>query len=169
MNHFTKKPLFTLPEPWHPALGARVMSLQNPETKMSKSDPNAYGSIFLLDDEEMILKKIKKAKTDSQTEITEPPHAPGMVNLIAIHAAFAEKTPESITAAYLGRSYGFFKIQTAQLIAEKLKPLQEKTYRILKNQDHLNALLQEGAEKARIRARRTLQAVCDSLGFLRKP
>jgi tryptophanyl-tRNA synthetase len=168
MNQLSQRPLFTLPEPWHPAIGARIMSLQNPEMKMSKSDPDPYGSIFLLDEEEMILKKVKKAKTDSQSEITPPPHAPGIANLIAMHAACAEKTPEDILSEYLGKPYGYFKIQTAQRIAAKLKPIQEKMYRLLENRDYLDTLLKQGAQKAQKRAKMTLHEVFDRLGILRK-
>lgn len=155
---------FVVPEPFIPPVGASIASLQDPAKKMSKSDENFNGSIFLLDDADTILKKMKKAVTDSGTEIKFDETRPAINNLLTIYQLMTGKTPAECEANFEGKGYGHFKTETAEAVVEFLKPFQEK----VKNytDEDLKEILKNGAEKARAVARETLQKVYAKMGIV---
>ena len=155
---------FQIPEPFIPPVGAKIQSLQDPSKKMSKSDENANGAIFLLDDADAITKKIKKAVTDSGTEITFDETRPAITNLLTIYQLMTGKTAEEAEENFAGKGYGHFKTETAEAVVEFLKPFQER----VKNytDEDLKEILKIGAEKARSVARETLTDVYSKLGIV---
>ena len=155
---------FVVPEPFIPPVGANILSLQEPTKKMSKSDENLNGSIFLLDDADTIIKKFKKAVTDSGTEITFDESRPVIKNLLTIYQLMTGKTAEECEANFAGKGYGQFKTETAEAVIEFLKPFQER----VKNytDEELNNILKTGAEKARTIARETLKDVYEKMGIV---
>jgi tryptophanyl-tRNA synthetase len=168
-NLYTPKgetPLFTLPEVYIPPAGARIMSLQDPTSKMSKSDTESGGSVFLGDSDDVIRKKLKRAVTDSGTEITDDPAKPGVRNLLAIQSAITGKPVAELVASYAGKQYGHLKVDTAELVVSVVKPIREKTDQLLADLTYLNGILKQGAERARERARKTLGQVYEKLGFI---
>ncbi len=159
-------PLFTVPEIHIPQVGARIMSLQDPLSKMSKSDPDPNSSVYLSDSNDQIVKKLKRAVTDSGTEIHYSDDKPGIKNLIDIQAAITGRSPQQITESYVGKQYGHLKVDTAELVAATVGPIRDRTEELLKNLGDLDALLKRGAEKARVRAEKTLKQVYDRVGFI---
>ena len=156
---------FTLPEPFIPAFGARIMSLANPENKMSKSDPE--GCVFLLDRPEDIRRKLKRAVTDSETEIRyDPQNKPGVSNLLTLYCTAAGKTVEEAEAEFAGQGYGTLKTAAADAVVELLRPLREETQRLLKDKAYLESVYRDGAQRAQGIARKTLSKVHRKLGFL---
>src|SRR6476620_957821 len=117
---------FAIPDAYIPPVGAKIMSLQEPDKKMSKSDENANGSIFLLDDADTITKKIKRAVTDSGTEITFDDTRPAITNLLTIYHLLTGKTSEECEADFVGKGYGHFKSELAEVVIEFLRPFQER-------------------------------------------
>ena len=154
---------FVVPEPFIPPVGAKIMSLQDPTKKMSKSDENLNGSIFLLDDADTILKKFKKAVTDSGTEITFDESRPAINNLLTIYQLMTGKTPAECEANFSGKGYGHFKTETAEAVIEFLKPFQERVKNY--SDEDLKIILKNGAEKARTIASRTLQDIYHKMGI----
>lgn len=154
---------FVIPEPFIPPVGAKIMSLQDPTKKMSKSDENANGSIFLLDDAETIVKKLKKAVTDSGTEIKFDESRPAINNLLTIYQLMTGKSAAECEEDFAGKGYGHFKTETAEAIIEFLKPFQDR----IKNytDEELKEILKSGAEKARSIARETLKDVYGKMGI----
>jgi tryptophanyl-tRNA synthetase len=160
-------PVFTVPEPWIPQVGARVMSLQDPTAKMSKSDANSNAYISLLDDPDLVAKKIKRAVTDSGTTIAwEPDTRPGIANLMSIYSAITGKTLPEIEAEYEGKGYGKFKSDLAEITVDFIKPVQQRYHAVYDDRQGLARILRQGADKAYARAQETLDKVCDVLGFL---
>jgi tryptophanyl-tRNA synthetase len=155
---------FVVPEPYIPPVGANILSLQEPTKKMSKSDENANGSIFLLDDADTILKKLKKAVTDSDTEIKFDESRPAINNLLTIYQLMTGKTPQTCEANFEGKGYGQFKTELAEAVIEFLKPFQEKAKSY--SDEELNEILKNGAEKARTIARGTLKDVYEKMGIV---
>lgn len=155
---------FVIPEPYIPPVGASILSLQDPTKKMSKSDENANGSIFLLDDADTILKKFKKAVTDSGTEIKFDESRPAINNLLTIYQLMTNKSREECEANFEGKGYGHFKTELATAVIEFLKPFQEKAQSY--SDEELNAHLKKGAEKARTIARETLNDVYAKMGIV---
>ena len=155
---------FVVPEPFIPPVGANILSLADPSKKMSKSDENANGSIFLLDDADAITKKIKRAVTDSGTTIEYDEARPAITNLLTIYQLMTGKTPEEATANFAGKGYGHFKTELAEAVVEFLKPFQEKAQSY--TDEELNRILKNGAEKARIIARETLRDVYAKMGIV---
>lgn len=155
---------FVVPEPFIPPVGANILSLQDPSKKMSKSDENPNSSIFLLDDADTILKKFKKAVTDSGTDIKFDESRPAINNLLTIYQLMTNKTAEECEANFVGKGYGHFKTELAEAVIEFLKPFQEK----VKDFDDgtLNKILKNGAEKARTVARETLRVVYAKMGIV---
>ena len=155
---------FVVPEPFIAPIGARIQSLADPTKKMSKSDENANGSIFLLDDADTITKKFKKAVTDSGTEITFDDERPAIKNLLTIYQLMTGKTAEECEANFAGKGYGHFKTEIAEAVIEFLKPFQER----VKNytDEDLKEILKSGAEKARAIARETLTDVYAKMGIV---
>lgn len=158
--------LFTIPEPWIPPTGARIMSLQDPTKKMSKSDPDPNASVFLTDSDKDIEKKLKRAVTDSGTEITDSPDKPGIRNLLEIQSVITGKPVADLVASYAGKQYGHLKVDTAQIVIETVRPIREEALKLLGDRTHLDAILKRGAEKARARAQKTLTKVVERIGFI---
>ena len=161
-------PTFTLPEPFIPKQGARIMSLQDPESKMSKSDKKPNNYISLLDDSNVIMKKFKRAVTDSETEIKYDENRKGLHNLINIYSAYTGKTSDQIEDMYVGKMYSDFKVDLADIVIDALKPIQEEYNKIYNDKGYLDQLLKEGAEKARYQARKTLDKVYRKVGFIKR-
>jgi tryptophanyl-tRNA synthetase len=166
MNNLYGKDLFVVPEVYIPPVGARIMSLQDPNSKMSKSDPDPNSAIYLSDTNDQILKKLKRAVTDSGTEITYEDTKPGVKNLLNIQAAITGKKPDELVASYAGKQYGHLKIDTAEIVTQSVGPLRDRVKELMADRGYLEALLQRGADKARARAQITLAKVYDRLGFL---
>ena len=154
---------FKLPEPYIPAIGAKIMSLAEPEKKMSKSDPNVNASILVMDKKEDILRKFKRAVTDSQGEVRRGPD-----NLITIYSVATGLTPEQVEAQFAGKGYGDFKAACGEAVAEMLRPFREQVEDLMKNKDYLDQVAREGAEKAARLAARTLSKVQKKVGFVPK-
>lgn len=158
---------FTLPEPVFGTTGKRIMSLQNPQKKMSKSDANENSYITLLDDEAAIIRKLKRAVTDSDMQIRyDLENKPGVSNLIEIYSCTNGKSFEEIEKEFEGLGYGDFKLAVGEAIAKDLKPMQEKYKELLKDKAYLDKLMKENAQKAESIARRTLRKVRRKLGIL---
>jgi tryptophanyl-tRNA synthetase len=155
---------FVVPEPYIPPVGANILSLQDPLKKMSKSDENPAGSIFLLDDADTITKKIKRAVTDSGTTIEHDESRPAISNLLTIYHLMTDKSIEDSQAHFDGKGYGHFKTELAETVVEFLRPFQEKAKSY--TDDELNQILKDGAEKARIIARETLKDVYAKMGIV---
>lgn len=155
---------FVVPEPFIPPVGANILSLQEPAKKMSKSDENANGSIFLLDDADTITKKIKRAVTDSGTTIEFDESRPAISNLLTIYHLMTDKSIEEAQEHFVGKGYGHFKTELAEAVIEFLKPFQDR----VKNytDEELKEILKNGAEKARVIARETLKDVYAKMGIV---
>ena len=162
------KGLLKMPEPYIGKLGARVMSLQDPTKKMSKSDENEKNFISLIDDPKKIEKKIKSATTDSGTEIKfDPENKEGLANLMTIYSVLSGKTMAELEKQYEGKMYGHLKVDLADLVVQTLKPIREKHDDLLKNKDYLDQLMKAGRERAQVRARQTLDTVYKATGLVR--
>ncbi len=157
---------FKVPEPLIQEVGARIMSLQDPEFKMSKSDENENGYILLLDEPDVINRKMKRAVTDSFAEVKYRDEQPGIKNLINIYSAFTGESVEEIVKKYEGEGYGKFKGDLSEVIIEGLRPIQEKYNDYMKNKDYLEEVYKNGAEKAERAARKTLRKVYKKVGFI---
>ncbi|MFQ6371947.1 tryptophan--tRNA ligase [Shewanella sp. YIC-542] len=160
---------FTVPEPFIPELGAKVMALQEPTKKMSKSDDNRNNVIGLLEDPKAVMKKLKKAMTDSE----EPPvvrfdveNKPGVSNLLSLMSGVTGDSIQSLEAQFEGKMYGHLKTAAGDAVVAMLEPLQQRYQQYREDTDYLNQVLHEGAEKARVRAAATLKLTYDKLGFL---
>ena len=159
--------VFTLPEMWAPKGGARVMSLQDPTSKMSKSDDNETATIHMLDAPDDIVRKIKRAVTDSLGHVHYDKDAqPGVSNLMSIHAAVSGKSFEDIEAMYEGQGYGVLKKDVADLVVAEMTPIQER-YRELCGTSELDAILDAGRERAQAKARKTYEAAIHAMGLYR--
>jgi len=154
---------FVIPEPFIPPVGAKIQSLAEPVKKMSKSDENLNGSIFLLDDADTITKKIKRAVTDSGTDIKFDESRPAINNLLTIYQLLTGKTAEECEADFDGKGYGHFKTALAETVVEFLKPFQERVKEF--DDTELEKILKIGAEKAKAIARKTLNTVYDKMGI----
>ena len=162
-----KSPIFVIPEPMISKLGARVMSLQNPDAKMSKSDPLAGACVFLNDSDKEIEKKFKRAITDSGSEIKAEEQTSGIRNLIQIQASFLNETYDAVLSRYIGKQYGYLKVDTANAAVNAIRPIREKTEEILKDRTYLDGILKAGREEARARAEKVLNEVYKRVGFIR--
>jgi len=160
--------VFKIPEPFIPEVGARIMSLQDPTSKMSKSDSNPRNYIALLDNPDIIKSKIKKSVTDTGKEIIYDETRPGITNLITIYSSLTGKTYDEIKNDYTGKGYGEFKEDLAEITVNALKPIQEKYKEITKNKDYIQEILKKGGEEADRRARRMLKKVQKKVGFIVK-
>ncbi|WP_437779618.1 tryptophan--tRNA ligase [Sorangium sp. So ce1097] len=164
-----KSPIFRVPEPYIPPVGARIMSLQNPSAKMSKSDADINATVFLDDGDDAIRKKIKRAVTDSGSEIVHAPERDekaGVTNLLSIQAAITGKDPRAIAESYAGKQYGHLKVETAEIVVELLRPLRERHQALLQDKGELDRILAQGAERAAARAEPTLRRMYEAVGFL---
>lgn len=155
---------FVVPEPFIAPLGAKIQSLADPAKKMSKSDDNANGAIFLMDDADTILKKFKKAVTDSGTEITFDEARPAINNMLTIYRLMTGKTAAECEENFAGKGYGHFKSETAEAVVEFLKPFQERVKNY--SDSDLTEILKVGADKAKTIARETLSDVYAKMGVV---
>jgi tryptophanyl-tRNA synthetase len=154
---------FRIPEPFIPPVGAKIGSLQEPEKKMSKSDENLNGSIFLLDDPDTITKKIKRAVTDSGTDIRFDEARPAITNLLTIYHLLTGTPPAECERHFEGKGYGQFKTELAETVVEFLRPFQERVKQY--DDDALDLILRAGSEKARAIAGETLNSVYERMGI----
>ncbi|MEA5039582.1 MAG: tryptophan--tRNA ligase [Clostridiaceae bacterium] len=160
---------FLLPEPYIPAMGAKIMSLAEPERKMSKSDPNPNSCIYVMDKPEDIIRKFKRAVTDSDMQVHRGEGKDGVNNLITIYSIAAGITPEETECRFEGKGYGDFKLACGEAVAEMLRPFREKVEDLLKNRDYLDQIQREGAERAAALAARTLGKAQKKTGLLPRP
>lgn len=161
------KGAFKMPDPHIGKMGARIMSLQDPTKKMSKSDENEKNFVSIIDDAKKIEKKIKSAATDSGSEIKfDIENKAGVSNLLTIYSVLSGKTIEQLENEYVGKMYGHLKVDLAEVVIQTLKPVKEKYDDLMKNRDHLDQLLGAGAEKAQVRAAKTLKNVYDLTGLI---
>jgi tryptophanyl-tRNA synthetase len=160
--------IFSIPEIYLPKIGARIMALQEPDKKMSKTDPNPNNMVNLLDAPDVIRDKLKRAVTDSGKEIHMHSDKPGVSNLLTILAAVAGKTIEQLEQEYAGQGYAKFKIDVAEALVAFLAPMQKHYHDIRGDSIALDKILHEGAEKASALAQPTLDKVRDAVGFIRK-
>lgn len=159
--------VFKLPEPYIPQVGARVMSLTSPENKMSKSDKDQNGCVYMLEKPEDILRKFKKAVTDSEASVRfDPANKPGVSNLMQIYSAATGRSFEAIESEFAGHGYGDFKAAVGEAVVELLRPIREETERILADKAYLQSVYRDGAEKASRVANRTLGKVYKKVGFI---
>ena len=161
---------FKVPEPYIPKVGARIMSLGNPTSKMSKSDPQ--GCVFLMDKPEEIARKFKRAVTDSDTENCvryAPEEKPGVANLMSIYSSVTGKSFQEIEKEFEGKGYGVFKPAVGEAVIETLRPVREEAERMLADKAYLQQVYTEGAQKASYIARKTLRKVYKRIGFVEKP
>lgn len=158
--------VFTMPEGYLPKVTAKIMSLQDPAKKMSKSDENPNASVFILDDRDTIIRKFKRAVTDSETEVCAREGKDGIVNLMSIYSVAANKTFDEIEAEFKGKGYGEFKLAVGEAVADKLAPMQEEFKRISADKTYIEDCMKKGAEKAFKVSRKTLQKVQKKVGFV---
>ena len=159
-------PTFTVPEPYIGKQGARVMSLQDPLKKMSKSDPNPKSYISVFDAPDVISKKIKSAVTDSEGSVRFADGKEGINNLMGIYACCTGLTNEQIEADFAGKGYGDFKAAVAEAVIEELRPIRERYERYSNDKAYLKEVAAQGAERASRVANRTLQKVMKKIGFV---
>lgn len=158
-------PTFTVPEPFIPKIGARVMSLQDPTKKMSKSDFNENAYISMYDDKDTIIRKFKRAVTDSDNCVKYSDDKLGISNLISIYTAFTNKTIEDTEKQFENIGYGEFKLSVGEAVAQVINPIAERKNELMKDKSYLEKILIEGKEKAEYIANKTLRKVYKKVGF----
>ena len=157
---------FRIPEGYIPKVGARLMSLQDPTQKMSKSAPNPNGYVAIMDNPSVILKKFKRAVTDSDGLIQfDPVNKPGVSNLLAIYTTFTGKTLPEAEAEFEGKGYGHLKTAVADAVIEELTPIQNEFKRLVSDEAYIRRIMEDGAEQARIAAAATLAKAYHAMGF----
>lgn len=157
--------IFTIPEVRIPKVGARIMSLQDPLKKMSKSDENKKGFISMLDEPKQIIKKIKSAVTDSEGVVKyDKENKPGVSNLLTIYSSCTGESIESLEKKYEGKGYGDFKQDVAEAVVNLLEPIQNRYYELIESKE-LDTILNEGAEKASFKANKMLQKAKKAMGL----
>lgn len=161
-------PTFTVPDPYIPKQGARVMSLQDPTKKMSKSDENVNGFVAVLDKPDDIMRKFKRAITDSEACVRSAEGKDGVNNLMGIYSCVTGLTNEQIEKEFEGKGYGDFKIAVGEAVVEHLRPIQERYADYIKNKDYLEKCYTDGAQKALAISNRTLNKVMKKVGFIPK-
>lgn len=160
--------VFTVPEAYIPKSGARVMSLADPTRKMSKSDPNPKGTVYLTDEPSVIMKKFKSAVTDSEMSVHYAEGKDGINNLMTIYSSVTGRTFEQIEAEFSGRGYGDFKKAVGEAVVAELAPIQEKFNQYIAEKDYLRDCQRIGAERALMVSQRTLDKAMKKIGFLQK-
>jgi tryptophanyl-tRNA synthetase len=160
--------IFTVPEPHIPSaeIGGRIMGLQDPEKKMSSSDPNPNNYIALLDSPDVIRKKLKRAVTDSGSEIYFHESKPGIANLLTIYSAITNKSIKNLEKQYQDSGYGKFKNDVAEAMVEFLSPIQKRFQELRKNKNILNTILKRGAQMAEKCAQPILNKIHNAIGFI---
>ena len=159
---------FTVPEGYFPKVGGRIMSLAEPEKKMSKSDENANARVLILDRPEDIMKKFKRAVTDSEAVVEYREGKAGINNLMTIYSIATGKSMDEITNEFAGRGYGDFKTAVGESVVELLRPIREKTAELLNQPDYLESVYKENALRAAALAERTMEKVRKKVGFVKK-
>ena len=157
---------FTIPEGYIPTDTMKIMSLAEPTAKMSKSDPNQNAVVYILDSKDDIMRKFKRAVTDSDSEIRYSEEKPGVSNLMTIYRAFTGKTFDQIESEFSGKGYGDFKLAVGEACADGLAPVRAEFDRLIADKAHLEAVMKAGAEEASYYARRTLSKVRRKIGFV---
>lgn len=160
-------PTFKMPEGRVPKTGARIYSLTDPTAKMGKSDGDDAGSVFILDTPEAIMRKFKRAVTDSDATVKASPDKPGITNLLNIYAALCGISVEAAEAEFCGSDYAAFKTRVGEAAVEKLRPVREKYDELRRNDGYLSELMRSGADKAARIAARTLEKAYKKIGFVR--
>lgn len=160
---------FTMPEPYITKTTAKIMSLQDPTKKMSKSDENPNACISILDDRDTIVRKFKRAVTDSEAEVAYREGKDGINNLMSIYSAVTDKSFDEIEKEFTGKGYGDFKLAVGEATADMLAPMQAEFGRIISDKKYIEQCMKEGAEKAYKASRRTLQKVYKKVGFVELP
>lgn len=161
--------VFHIPEPYIPPVGARIMSLTTPTSKMSKSDQDQNGCVYLLEEADDIMRKFKKAVTDSDTEHCvryDPKEKPGVTNLMQIYAAITGKTFTEIEHEFEGKGYGIFKPAVGEVVTDLLRPIQQEAKQLLADKAYLETVYREGAQRASYVANKTLQKVYKKVGLV---
>ena len=159
-------PTFKVPEGLYVKVGAKINDLQDPSKKMSKSAENPNGSVFLSDDKDTVIRKFKRAVTDSGSEIKfDPENKAGVSNLLSIYTAFTGKTVEQAERDFAGKGYGDFKLAVGEAVADKLAPIQKEQAKLLTDKTYLDNVLRSGAERAAKAANKTLSKVYKKIGF----
>ena len=156
---------FRVPQALIVKQGAKIMSLQEPTKKMSKSDENINASVYLSDDKDTVIRKFKRAVTDSDNRIIASEEKPGVTNLLTIYCAFRGCTLEEAQKEFEGKGYGDFKLAVGETVADAIAPVQAEQKRLLADKAYLSGVLKEGAERAFRTARRTLNKVYRKVGF----
>lgn len=157
--------VFTVPEAYIGKVGAKIMSLQDPAKKMSKSDENPNGSIYLMDDPDTIMRKFKRAVTDSEGQILYRDEQPGIKNLINIYCACTGKAPDEVVREFDGKGYAEFKPAVGEAVVSVLKPLQDRVEELSKDKAYIDSVIKNNAEKAQYFANKTLRKVQKKVGF----
>lgn len=157
--------VFTVPEGYLGKVGAKIMSLQDPSRKMSKSDENPNASIYLMDDPDTIMRKFKRAVTDSEAQIRYREEQPGIKNLIDIYCACTGKTPEEVEREFDGKGYGEFKPAVGEAVVDVLRPLQQRVAELEKDKAYIDSVIKNNAEKAQYFSTKTLRKVQKKVGF----
>jgi tryptophanyl-tRNA synthetase len=158
--------VFTIPEGYFPKTGARIMSLAEPTKKMSKSDENVNATIYLVDDKDTIIRKFKKAVTDSDAEVRyDTENKPGVSNLMEIYGVVTGKTMDEIQSEFAGKGYGDFKLAVGESVADMLAPFHERCAELEKDKTFIDECIKENAEKASYFANKTLRKVHKKLGL----
>lgn len=157
--------VFTVPKPYIGKAGAKIMSLQEPSRKMSKSDENPNASIYLMDDADTVMRKCKRAVTDSCAHIAYREEQPGLKNLIDIYCACTEKTPEEAVREFEGKGYGELKMAVGETVVSVLKPLQDRFMALSQDKAYIDGIIKKNAEKADYYATKTLRKVQKKVGF----
>ena len=159
-------PTFTVPEGIYMKVGAKINDLQEPSKKMSKSAENPNSSVFLTDDRDTVIRKFKRAVTDSGSEIKyDPENKAGVSNLLSVYAVFTGKTVSEAEKEFEGLGYGEFKLAVGEAVADKLAPIQAEQARLLSDKAYLDGVLKTGAERASYTANKTLNKVYKKIGF----
>ena len=166
--NFNYSDTFPIPEPYIMKQGAKIMSLADPTKKMSKSDENANGFISILDDEDTIIRKFKRAVTDSEACVVYRDGKDGINNLITIYSLVTGKTVEEVEREFDGKGYGDFKVAVGQAVADHLKPVRDEFKRLSADKAYLEACYKTGAEKASVLANRTLDKVKHKIGWVKR-
>lgn len=161
--------VFTVPEAYIGKQGAKIMSLQDPTKKMSKSDENPNASIYLMDDPDTIMRKCKRAVTDSEAIVAYRDEQPGVKNLIDIYSTCLNKTPAEVEKEFEGKGYGDFKMAVGEAVVSVLKPLQDRVADLEKNKDYIDTVIKNNAEKAQYVSNKTLRKVQKKVGFPERP
>lgn len=159
---------FTVPDIYVSKFGSRIMGLQNPTSKMSKSGDDENDYILLIEDDNKTLKKIKRAVTDSIGVVKYSDEQPGIKNLITIYSKFTGESIEEIEKKYEGQGYGKFKEDLGEIVVEGLRPVREKFADLMKNKDYLERIYKDGAKKAEYVANKTLRKVYKKVGFIQR-